>query len=65
MLAIQKKYGRIRKVLSVGKERGDLLANEMGGVLAADEHTPGEVVALAPVSDLSRWRSLRNLVIGQ
>jgi RNA polymerase primary sigma factor len=44
VLALQeKKYGQVRNLLSVGKERGYLLAHEVNGVLAADEHTPEEV----------------------
>ena len=44
MLAIQeKKYEQSRSLLTIGKERGYLLAHEVNGVLAADEHTPEEV----------------------
>ena len=44
MLAIQeKKYEQFRGLLTIGKERGYLLAHEVNGVLAADEHTPEEI----------------------
>ena len=46
MLAIQEKYGQIRNLINVGKERGYLLFDELNGVLAAGEHTAEEVDTL-------------------
>jgi RNA polymerase primary sigma factor len=46
VLAIQEKYGQIRNLINVGKERGYLLSDELNGVLATGEHTAEEVDTL-------------------
>ncbi len=46
MLVTQEKFDQIRNLISVGKERGYLLTDEVNGVLAAEEHTTEELDSL-------------------
>jgi RNA polymerase primary sigma factor len=43
VLVTQEKFDQIRNLISVGKERGFLLTDEVNGVLAAEEHTTEEL----------------------
>ena len=40
---IQEKHDHVRNLISLGKERGYLLAEEVNDFLAAEEHTPEEI----------------------
>jgi RNA polymerase primary sigma factor len=46
VLVTQEKFDQIRNLISVGKERGYLLTDEVNGVLAAEEHTTEELDSL-------------------
>jgi RNA polymerase primary sigma factor len=46
VLVTQEKFDQIRNLISVGKERGYLLTDEVNGVLAAEEHTTEELDGL-------------------
>jgi len=46
VLVTQEKFDQIRNLISVGKERGYLLTDEVNGVLAAEEHTTEELDTL-------------------
>jgi len=43
VLATQEKNDHIRNLITVGKERGYLLTDEVNGVLAAEEHSTEEL----------------------
>ncbi len=46
MLVTQEKNDQIRNLLTIGKERGYLLTDEVNGVLAAEEHSTEELDTL-------------------
>jgi RNA polymerase primary sigma factor len=46
VLVTQEKNDQIRNLITVGKERGYLLTDEVNGVLAAEEHTTEELDTL-------------------
>ena len=46
MLVTQEKNEQIRNLITIGKERGYLLTDEVNGVLAAEEHSTEELDTL-------------------
>ena len=45
-LLLQEKYDQFRSLITLGKERGYLLYDEVNDVLPAEDHTPEEIDGL-------------------